>query len=89
MGIGDEAAVPLYVKDGPSAASTYYKAAYFGFDGTYVYDVRLEGGNFSFNYISIYAVGTILTSRWVAGVSDERIKKEIEDINDDSALQNF
>jgi len=44
LGIGTEAGVPLWVKDGSSLSSTYFKAVYFGYDpaGTYVYDSRLE-----------------------------------------------
>ena len=43
-------------------------------------------GTKSYYYISIYSAGVFLAGRWIASVCDERIKRYIDDINDDTAL---
>ena len=66
--------------DGPSASINYTKSAYFKQNGGFVYDVVLTGSTWAQGNTSIYAQGNILSGRWIAGVSDERIKTNVKPI---------
>ena len=80
MSIGNAvtSSYPLWVVDGPSAPINYTKSAYFGQNGGFVYDVVLTGSTWTQGNTSIYTQGNILSGRWIAGVSDERIKKDVK-----------
>lgn len=72
---------PLYVGAGRDSNVTYLKAIYHGFHPTSGLPYQTPvytNTNINFNRISIFAVDSILTQKWFAAVSDERIKNEIK-----------
>ncbi|NBO50157.1 MAG: tail fiber domain-containing protein, partial [Chitinophagia bacterium] len=89
VGIGISPSYRLDVADGSSSAS-FSGSLYFGVvpgvgnTGTALVNAV---GSTSYNNVSCYIRGSLLVGRWTAAVSDERIKKDIQDINDDVALQ--
>ena len=89
IGIGvNSASYYLDVQDSSTGlvTGTFASSAYFGVLNGTPYGVQTTGAT-SFNAVSAYIRGTLLAGRWIASVSDERIKRDIEDINDDEALQ--
>jgi len=72
----------LWVNDTANYTATLYNTSYFGNTTGFVNNVTA-----GYDRLSFYCVGSALFGRWVANVSDERIKKDIQDINDDIALQ--
>ena len=72
----------MNIADGTSSTATYFGTSYFGASSGFV-----SNTNAGYNNFAMYCAGSALFGRWVAAVSDERIKKDIEDINDDKALK--
>jgi len=71
----------LNVADGTFSVGAYANTSYFGATSGFQNNTTA-----SYNNACFYCSGSAVFGRWVAAVSDTRIKKEIEDINDDTAL---
>ena len=78
IGVVENATIRLDVGTG-TGSSGAVNARYFNYDTTTV-------GSFTFTDVCARFGSTIWVQSWVAASSDKRIKEDIEDINDDSAL---
>ena len=85
VGIGLSPSYPLHVMDGSSALTSFSYSMYFGILGTQGYYLTTVFDT-TYNYISAYFNGVIIVGRWIAAVCDERIKGNLQDINDDTTL---
>ena len=80
IGIGVDASYRLHVASGSaSSGSTNFRYFNAGVAPSYAYTY--------FNDVCAYFGSTIWSASWITSSSDTRIKKEIDDINDDVALQ--
>jgi hypothetical protein len=86
IGIGVSPSYRLQVADG-TVSTTFGVASYFGVLNGTALGMYTTVTNTNWANISAYFGGTLLAGRWIASVCDERIKKNMEDINDDTALQ--
>ncbi len=85
LGIGSIGSSDLsQVADG-SKASSFSASSYFGvLNGTPV-GMNTSAAT-SYANICAYFGGTLLAGRWITSVCDKRIKKNLEDIKDDTAI---
>ena len=63
----------LNIADGTSSTATYFDTSYFGTTSGFV-----SNTNAGYNNFAMYCAVSALFGRWVAAVSDERIKKELK-----------
>ncbi len=73
--------------DNSSYSGTFGVASYFGVINGTALGMYTTVTNTSWSNICAYFGCTFLAGRWIASVCDERIKKNLKDINDDIALQ--
>ena len=82
IGITYSGSYRLIIADGTTTTAAWSPTSYFGPSSGFVNNTTA-----AYNNVSLYALGSGLFGRWVASVSDIRINKDIEDIDNKNSLQ--
>ena len=81
LGIGANPSYTLDIPNNGTGNSGYYNLRYFN------YDTNITASYTYLSNVSARIGGSLWCGSWIASSSDSRIKEDIQDINDDSALQ--